>query len=112
MANRKTLYRVIFASQGRIYEIYARQVNTSGLLGFVEIEDLIFNNKTEMVVDPSEERLKAEFAGVKSTHIPMHAIARIDQVDKQGKAKITEIKKGSEGNISLFPSNIFSPKSD
>ena len=54
-----------------------------------------------MVVDPSEERLKAQFEGVNRSFVPMHAVVRIDEVERLGVAKITEAK--ASGNIMPFP---------
>lgn len=98
----KSTYRVSFHNQGKVYEIYARSVNQSGLLGFVELEDIIFGEKTTVVVDPSEENLKAEFQGVRRTYIPMHAIVRIDEVEKTGLSKITDANTRGE-KITPFP---------
>lgn len=61
------LYKVSFLSQGQVYEVYARKVVQGGLLGFVEVEGLVFGQKTRVVVDPSEERLQREFEGVYSS---------------------------------------------
>ena len=84
----KTLFKVSFVNQGKIYEIFAKQIVQSSMYGFVEVEELIFGEKTSLVVDPSEERLKDEFSGVKRTYIPMHSVIRIDEVEKRGTAKI------------------------
>lgn len=86
------IYRVIFINNAKTYEIYAQSVNASYLYGFIEVEKLLFNERTNLVVDPAEEKLQAEFQGVAKTNIPIHSIIRIDQVDKQGKAKITDAK--------------------
>lgn len=99
---RKSTYRVTFHSQGKIYEIYARKVIQGGLLGFVEIEGIVFGEKTSVVVDPSEEHLKSEFQGVKRTYIPMHAVIRIDEVEKSGPAKILD-SAGQGDKITPFP---------
>ncbi len=40
------IYRVTFLSQGEIYEVYARSVSQGGLLGFVEIGELVFGTST------------------------------------------------------------------
>ena len=101
------IYKVIFHNQGEIYEIYARQIYQSDLYGFVEIEELVFGERSRMLVDPAEEKLKSEFEGVHRSYIPMHAIVRIDEVDKGGLGKITESKGSS--NVSLF-SSAFTPK--
>lgn len=95
----KRLYRVQFLNQGKVYEIYARGVSQGGLLGFVEVEELVFGERSSVVVDPSEEKLKNEFANVQRTHIPMHSVIRIDEVDRQGASKISE----AEGNVTPFP---------
>ena len=83
------VYRVFFQNQGQIYEVYARNIYQSELYGFVEIEDYTFGNKSQVVIDPSEEKLRNEFEGVQRSFIPMHAIVRIDEVEKEGVAKIT-----------------------
>lgn len=105
------MYRVSFFNQGKVYEVYARKVTQSGLYGFVELEELIFDQKTQVVVDPAEERLKDEFAGVKRTYIPIHTVVRIDEVDKRGTAKITP---AGEGGSKVMPFPVYTssdPKS-
>ncbi|NNF52740.1 MAG: DUF1820 family protein [Gammaproteobacteria bacterium] len=101
----KLLYKVVFFNQGKVYEVYARSVSQGGLFGFVEIEKLVFGERSGVVVDPSEERIKDEFAGVTRTYLPMHAIIRIDQVAKQGVSKISS----PDGNVTPFPQPVYAP---
>ena len=82
--SKKRIYKVKFVSQGKLYELFAREVGQSAMYGFIELGEIIFGEKSVVVVDPSEERLKAEFSGVKRTYIPMLAVLRIDEVDKEG----------------------------
>ncbi len=96
------IYKVIFHNQNRVYEVYARQIFQSDMWGFIEVEELIFGERSQLLVDPSEEKLKNEFQGVKRSYIPMGAIIRIDEVEKEGSAKISE-SGASGGNISAFP---------
>lgn len=100
---KKTLYRIIFANQEAIYEIYALSIKESELFGFLEVEGLLFGEQTTLLVDPSEERLKHEFNEVICTFIPMHSIYRIDKVAKQGPAKVRD-NVGYNNKISTFPS--------
>ena len=103
MANKdqpKSIYKVLFHSQGQIYEVYAHNIYQSDLYGFVEIEDYTFGNRSQMLIDPSEDRLRNEFEGVQRSFIPMHAIVRIDEVEKEGVAKISD-SKGEK--ITPFP---------
>ena len=71
MATSRRLYKITFLNQGQVYEVYARRVTQGGLLGFVEVEGLVWGEKTTVVVDPSEERLEREFEGVKRSYLPM-----------------------------------------
>ncbi|OGT91162.1 MAG: hypothetical protein A2298_04935 [Gammaproteobacteria bacterium RIFOXYB2_FULL_38_6] len=102
MKPKNTLYRIVFVQNEDIYEVYARHVSDEMLMGFVELEELVFSPSDTIVVDPSEERLKTEFVDVKRTYIPMHAILRIDEVQKTGMAKIRDAQ-GKKSNISHFP---------
>lgn len=101
----KLLYKVIFMSQGQVYEIYARSVTHGALFGFVEVEKLVFGERSTVVVDPSEEKIKSEFENVRRTYLPMHSILRIDEVDKQGASKISKL----EGNVTQFPMPLYTP---
>ena len=91
---------MLFQNQGQIYEVYARNIYQSELYGFVEIEDYTFGKKSQLVIDPSEEKLRNEFEGVKRSFVPMHAIVRIDEVEKEGVAKITN---SSGDKVTPFP---------
>lgn len=82
-------------------EIYAREVSQGAMFGFVEIGDLVFGERSSVVVDPSEEKLQEQFKDVESFFVPLHAVARIDVVKKQGKAKISKIEGGSK--VTPFP---------
>lgn len=100
------IYRVIFIQHDKLYEVYARYLTEESLMGFIELEELIFHEaKSAVVVDPAEEKLRAEFKGVKRSYVPLHAILRIDEVMKEDFANMTSsntIRK-KRGNVSHFP---------
>ena len=100
------IFKVVFVNQGKVWEIYARKVSHGGLFGFVEVEELVFGERSSVVVDPAEERIKGEFEGVKRTYLPMHSVLRIDEVRKQGVSKITTFE-GS--NVAQFPMPMVTP---
>ena len=105
------IFRIMFVNQGKVYEVYARRVHHGELFGFIEVEDLLFGERSSVVLDPSEERIKGEFEGVKRTYLPLHSVLRIDEVKKQGMSKITALEGG--GNIAQFPLPVYSaPPSD
>lgn len=109
MSQSTHIYKIVFVNQGKIYEIYARRVSHGELFGFIEIEELVFGERSSLVVDPSEERIKTEFAGVKRTYVPMHSVLRIDEVEKQGVSKISQAEGG---NVTQFPMPMYAPGSD
>ena len=94
----KHIYKVVFYNQEQVYEIYVKHVFQGDMYGFVIVEDFVFGEKSSIVVDPSEEKLKAEFEGVNRSFIPMHEIIRIDQVKKRGTSKILSATK-EPGNV-------------
>ena len=63
MAKKKPTYRIIFHNQGKVYELYSHTVRQGELFGFIEIGDIIFGERSAVLIDPSEERLKTEFGG-------------------------------------------------
>ena len=95
------IYKVIFASQNQVYELYARNIYQSDLYGFIEVEEYVFGERSQIVLDPTEEKLKNEFSGVKRSYIPMHAILRIDEVEREGTAKVKDAKPG--GKVTSLP---------
>ncbi len=90
----KPIYKVTLLNHEQVYELYVKNVYQSDLYGFVVIEEFVFGEKSAIVVDPSEEKLRIEFEGVERSFIPAHKIVRIDQVKQQGKAKIIPVDKG------------------
>lgn len=104
MSKKKTIYRIYFNSQGKSYELYAREVLQADLYGFVEIRQLLFGEKSSIVVDPSEESLKKEFADVERLLLPFQAISRIEQVEKEGPGKVLPLMPtGQSGDSGLPP---------
>ena len=104
--DQQPIYRVIFIQNDKLYEVYAKYLTEESLMGFIEIEDLIFQETTSgLAEDPSEEKLRAEFKGVKRSYIPLHTILRIDEVMKEGAARMTSPENVTlkTGNVSHLP---------
>ena len=114
MAN-QPVYKVIFQNGNQVFEVFARQIYQSDMWGFIEVEEFVFGERgrsearafadrerSKIVVDPSEEKLKNEFSGVKRSYIPLQAIIRIDEVDKEGSSKISDASPG-DSNVASFP---------
>ena len=100
---------MIFQNQGEVFEIYARQIFQSELWGFIEVEEFVFGERSQLLVDPGEEKLKAAFDGVKRSYIPLNTIMRIDEVEKEGASKIS---KAAGDNVRPFPTMPHLPSRD
>lgn len=105
MKNTSEIYKITFLNKGKVYEVFVKQVYQSELYGFIEVEDFVFDERSQLVVDPSEEKLKSEFSGVKRSFIPMQAIIRIDEVEKSGVSKIS-----NGDNVAPFPVSLVGGK--
>lgn len=105
---RANLFKIVFSSQGQIVELYARQVSQGGLFGFVEVEDLVFGARSEVVVDPSEEALRTEFGDARRLFLPLHSVLRIEEVEREGAARMRPAKE-TGGIVTPFPVPILTP---
>ncbi len=95
MATRK-LYKIVFLNHGKVYELYARRVSSSELWGFTVVTDLEFGAREGVLVDPTEERLREEFADTRALHLPMQSIVRIEEVAARGPAAIRDAQSGDK----------------
>ncbi len=95
------LYKVVFLNHGKVYELYARGVSSSGLWGFLEVSELVFEDGDSLVVDPTEEKLRQEFDGVSVLHLPVQSVLRVEEVEKRGQAVIRDRESGEK--VTPFP---------
>lgn len=91
----KALFKIVFANNAKIYELYAKSVSVSDLYGFVRVSELSFSGSS-LVLDPSEERMKEEFGNTQALHLPMHAVIRVEEVNERGAAKIRDSAPGEK----------------
>lgn len=98
--SKKVLYKVLFLNHGKVYELYADGVTSSGLYGFIEISGLQFNDEG-VVIDPTEDRIREEFADSEVLHVPMHSVLRVEQVKTRGQNKIRDRESGEK--VTPFP---------
>jgi hypothetical protein len=106
-APKDRIYKVVFLNQGSVVELYARQVTQGELFGFIEVEELVFGARSELVVDPNEESLRSEFGAAKRLFLPLHAVLRIEEVEKEGVSRLRPIEK--EGTVRPFPVPLWPP---
>ncbi len=97
----KPLYKIIFLNQGKVYELYSEGVTSSGLWGFIEVSDLVFETGEGLVVDPTEEKMRQEFAGARVLHLPIQSVLRVEEVEKRGQCLIRDRESGE--NVTPFP---------
>lgn len=98
----KPLYKITFLNAGKVYELYARSVQSGALWGFTEVRELVFDVHEGVVVDPTEERLRDEFGTTRALHLPMQSIVRIEEVERKGQSAIRDASTG-EKVVTPFP---------
>lgn len=109
MATRKQrIFKVVFGNHGQLVELYARNVSQGNLFGFIEVEDLILGSRSPLVVDPAEESLQREFGEAKRVYIPLHAVVRIDEVEREGTSRMRAEPEGSP-IVRAFPVPMLKP---
>ncbi|HKJ15931.1 MAG TPA: DUF1820 family protein [Xanthomonadales bacterium] len=99
--SKKSLFKVVFLNHGKVYELFAEGVVSSGLWGFVEVSGLVFETSDGMVVDPTEEKMRDEFSDASTIHLPIQSVLRVEEVEKRGKCLIRDRQSGE--NVTPFP---------
>jgi hypothetical protein len=102
MVRKQRVYKVLFTSNGQLVELFARQVTQGSLFGFIEVEDLIFGARSQVVVDPGEESLRHEFGEAKRLFLPLHAVVRIEEVEREGTSRMRAAPEGAS-TVRPFP---------
>ncbi len=97
----KPLFKIIFLNHGKVYELYSEGVTSSGLWGFIEVTDLVFDTAEGLVVDPTEEKMRQEFEDAKVLHLPIQSVLRVEEVGKRGQCMIRDRKSGEK--VTPFP---------
>ncbi|MDH4122176.1 MAG: DUF1820 family protein [Deltaproteobacteria bacterium] len=87
----RTYYRVTFTNEvgeeEEIIQVTARYVSPSDMYGLVEISGFVFP-EGGLLHNPQTERIRKEFADIKRTWLPYHAILRIDEVSDASAADL------------------------
>ena len=68
-----------------------------------KLQTSFLGERSNLLVDPSEEKLKAEFGQVQRTYVPIQSVIRIDEVSKEGKNKIIRGEHGTQGQCFFVP---------
>ncbi|MEQ8349968.1 MAG: DUF1820 family protein [Leptospiraceae bacterium] len=99
----RKLFRVIFMNQGKSYEVLAREVEASDLFGFIENRELVFGEKSQVLVDPTEDGLRKEFEDTRRIILPMHSIVRIEELDRKARARARVVSLPNSAAIESGP---------
>ncbi len=98
--SKEPLYKVVFMQRDEVLELYARYITEDSLVGFVEVEELVFSDPdAKIVLNPNLEKLKQQFDGVQRTYLPIHTILRIDEIDQPSVATVIHADKAKLSNV-------------
>ncbi len=91
------MFKITFLNHGKVYELFCNKVRSSDLsYGFIEVAELVFEGDETLVIDPTEERMREEFADVETMHIPAHSVVRVEKVKKRGACVIRDTHSGEK----------------
>ncbi|MEM1080795.1 MAG: DUF1820 family protein [Pseudomonadota bacterium] len=96
-----TMYKAVFFNQGSVYELFCTSVESSHLWGFVEMSGLVFEPESTLVVDPTEEKMREEFAQTEQLMLPIQSIIRVEKVKRKGQCVIR--KRNAGETVTPFP---------
>ncbi len=96
------VYRVQFKTDDHHYDLYVRHVYPAEMGGFICLEQFIFQEENQLIINPRNEKLAKEFAEVETAFIPYYQIIRIDQVRRIGESRVSH-KPETGSKIRLFP---------
>ena len=106
MSEATPIYKVIFLNQNKVYELYAKAIYQSEMYGFVEVEEFVFGEVSQMIVDPGEEKLKNEFAGVTRSYIPCIRLFVLMKLKKKAWVKLLTLLQMAAVILPLFPCRV------
>lgn len=88
----KKLYKIIFIDEDKKTQtIHASYLNPSSFLGLIEISDIVFIDKSEIIISPDDGKLKETFKNVERSYIPLNYIVRIDEVTIQKETPVIRL---------------------
>ena len=95
------IFKVVFVNQGKVYEIYARKVGHGALFGFIEVEELVFGERSAVVVDPVRGEDQSRIRRASSARIcRCTRCCASTKCDKQGVSKISALEGGERRAVS------------
>ncbi|MDO4642961.1 MAG: DUF1820 family protein [Cardiobacteriaceae bacterium] len=103
MNKENSIYRVQFKTEQHYYDLYVRHVFPADMAGFICLEDFLFQEESQLLIDPRVEKLCAEFGNVSTAFILYHHIIRIDKVEREGESNIRSTTQNTSNKIKPFP---------
>ena len=101
------IFKVVFVNQGKVYEIYARKVSHGTLFGFIEVEELVFGERSSGRRSTRRGAHQGRIRGGQT-----HAICRCTRscastkCEKQGVSKVSALEGA---NVTQFPVPLYPP---
>ena len=79
------VYKVRFLNkeESKVSEVTVKQVISSDLVGFVQLEGFVFNDQTKHVILPTEDDARKRFHNVEKLHIPYHNVITIEEIQPE-----------------------------
>jgi hypothetical protein len=80
-----SLYRVHFKWREKEIQLTARSLDLTHPY-FVSIKDLVFPDKKQIIINPSEDEIVKAFGGARHLMIPFQTVSLIEEMDEESQA--------------------------
>ena len=82
-----SVYRVYFKWKGKEISLSAKQLDLTHPY-FVSIKDLIFDDSSKLIINPSEDEIRKTFLKSKHLMIPFQAVILIEELKNDEKNRV------------------------
>lgn len=93
----KKLFKVTFTNEKHeAMQLYAEDVNSAEMLGFIEASGLVFIDSSDLIINPEDDKLKKLFKDTSRVLFPINSVVRVEEVMLDRNTPILQIFGNNE----------------
>ena len=80
--NKKYFKIIFYDEEHKPLTVCAQNVHPSNILGFIDVEKLIFMDPSNIILTPDDDKIRNIFKNVEKIMLPLNHIIRIDELNE------------------------------